>query len=208
MIKKIGNVTVIQLSDADSNIYIFDNTIVDAGTGFNFTRLMSVFNAMKKDMGSIEWVINTHGHFDHIGGNGYFLNAKVAIHELDAPILENGDEELSFCEFFNGHMHPRQVDRKLKEGDEINGLRVIHTPGHSPGSICLYDEVNKTLFSGDTVFADGIGRTDLPGGNELDMKKSLEKLRGLKIEKLFPGHGEPVLQNVKLVIDSVADSFY
>jgi hydroxyacylglutathione hydrolase len=208
MIKKIGNVTVIQLSPTDSNIYLIDNTVIDAGTGFNFTRLMSIFNALKKDMGSIEWVINTHGHFDHVGGNGYFLNAKVAIHELDAPILELGDEELSFASFFNGKIRPRPVDRRLKDGDLINGLRVIHTPGHSPGSICLYDESGKVLFSGDTIFADGIGRTDLPGGSDEDMKKSLEKLRGLKIEKLFPGHGNPALQNVKLVIDSVADAFY
>jgi hydroxyacylglutathione hydrolase len=159
-------------------------------------------------LGSIEWVINTHGHFDHIGGDGYFLNAKVAIHELDAPILENGDAELSFSDFFDGNMHARKVDRKLKEGDEINGLRVIHTPGHSPGSICLYDEKNRILFSGDTIFAEGIGRTDLPGGSEENLKSSIEKLRGLKIDKLLPGHGEPVLQNVKLVIDSVSDSFY
>jgi glyoxylase-like metal-dependent hydrolase (beta-lactamase superfamily II) len=208
MIKKIGNVSVIQLSPSDSNIYLLDKVVIDSGTGFNFTRLMSMFNAMKIDMGSIEWVINTHGHYDHIGGNGYFLNAKVAIHELDAPILEKGDEELSFCQFFDGKMHKRQVDRKLRDGDEINGLKVIHTPGHSAGSICLYDEKNKILFSGDTVFAQGIGRTDLPGGNEDDMKGSLNKLKGLKIDKLLPGHGEPALQNVKLIIDSVSDDFY
>ncbi len=208
MIKKIGDITVIGLSGADSNIYVVGNTVIDAGTGFNFTRLMSMFSAMKKELGSIEWVINTHGHFDHIGGNGYFINAKVAIHELDAPILEKGDAELSFCDFFDGNMHPKQVDRKLKEGDEINGLRVIHTPGHSPGSICLYDEKNRILFSGDTIFAEGIGRTDLPGGSEEDLKSSIEKLKGLKIDKLLPGHGEQVLQNVKLVIDSVSDSFY
>ena len=208
MIKKIGDITVIGLSQADSNIYVIGNTVIDAGTGFNFTRLMSTFSAMKKDMGSIEWVINTHGHFDHVGGNGFFLNAKVAIHETDAPILEKGDEELSFCQFFEGHMHPHPVERKLKDGDEINGLKVIHTPGHSPGSICLYDEKNRILFSGDTVFADGVGRTDLDGGDPLELKRSLERLKGLKIDKLFPGHGQPVLQNVKLILDSVSDDFY
>ena len=208
MIKKIGDVGVIQLSDTDSNIYIVGNTVIDAGTGFNFNRLMSIFSAIRKDMGSIEWVINTHGHFDHIGGNGYFLNAKVAIHEADAPILEKGDEEMSFSDFFEGKIRPRKVDRKLKDGDEINGLKVIHTPGHSRGSICLYDEKNKVLFSGDTVFAQGIGRTDLPGGSEEEMKKFLAKLKGLKIDRLFPGHGPPVISNVKLVIDKASDDFY
>ena len=208
MIKKFGDVTVIQLSSADSNIYLYGNSVIDAGTGFNFTKLMSMFRAMKKDMGSIEWVINTHGHFDHVGGNGFFLNAKIAIHDTEAPILEKGDEELSFCQFFEGHMRPHQVERKLKDGDEINGLKVIHTPGHSPGSICLYDEKSKILFSGDTVFAEGVGRTDLDGGDPEELKKSLEKLKGIKIDKLFPGHGEPVLKDVKLVIDRVSDDFY
>ena len=208
MMKKIGDVTVIQLSSADSNIYILGNTVIDAGTGFNFTRLMSMFSMMKKDMGSVEWVINTHGHFDHVGGNGYFLNAKVAIHEMDAPIVEKGDEDLSFCQFFDGHMRPHPVARKLQDGDEINGLKVIHTPGHSPGSICLFDEKNGVLFSGDTVFADGVGRTDLDGGDPEQLKASLEKLKGLKIKQLFPGHGQPVLQDVKLVLDTVSEDFY
>ena len=208
MIRKFGDVGVIQLSDTDSNIYIIGNVVIDAGTGFNFTRLMAIFKALRMDMGKVEWVINTHGHFDHAGGNGYFLNAKVAIHEADAPVLEKGDSELSFADFFDGDMKARKVDRLLKDGDEISGLRVIHTPGHSPGSICLYDEKTKTLFSGDTVFAAGIGRTDLPGGNEEDMKRSLGKLKALKIERLFPGHGDPVLKGVKLVIENLADDFY
>jgi len=208
MLKKIGNVTLIDLSDSDSNIYVIGNMVIDSGTGFNFNRLMSIFSAMKKDIASIEWVVNTHGHFDHIGGNGYFLNAKIAIHELEASILENGDNDMSFSEFFNGQVHPRTVDRKLKEGDEINGFKVIHTPGHSLGSICLYDEKEKILFSGDTVFAEGVGRTDLPGGSQEDMKKSLERLKGLEIAKLLPGHGAPVLENVKLAMDSISDSFY
>jgi len=208
MIKKIGNVGVIQLSASDSNIYLLGNTVIDSGTGFNFIRLMSIMSAIKKDMNTIEWVINTHGHFDHIGGNGYFLNAKVAIHELDAPILEKGNEELSFCDFFDGRLYPRKVDRKLRDGDEINGLKVIHTPGHSPGSICLYDEKNKILFSGDTIFSNGVGRTDLPGGDEKALKMSLEKLKKLDIKTIFPGHGSPLTQNVKLVINSVADDFY
>jgi hydroxyacylglutathione hydrolase len=208
MIKKIGDITLIHLSDTDSNIYITGNTVIDTGTGFNLTRLMSLFRMMRKDLKEIEWVINTHAHFDHVGGNGYFFDAKTAIHELDAPVLENGDDELSFAGFFNGKMKARKVDRKLKDGDQINGFRVIHTPGHSPGSICLYDEKDRVLFSGDTVFAEGVGRTDLPGGSGDELKKSLEKLRGLRVDKLLPGHGEPVLKNVKLVLDRATDNFY
>jgi hydroxyacylglutathione hydrolase len=208
MIKKIGDVTMIHLSDSDSNIYVIGNTIIDAGTGLNFTRMMDMFKVMGKKTDDIEWVINTHGHFDHVGGNGFFFEAKIAIHEADADVVEKGDQELSFADFFDGNLRAHKVERRLKDGDEICGLKVIHTPGHSPGSICLYDERNKVLFSGDTVFAEGRGRTDLPGGDEEAMKKSIEKLKGLKIEKLFPGHGAPVLSNVKMVLDKVSEDFY
>ena len=116
MIKKIGNVTMIQLSDTDSNIYVVGDTVIDSGTGFNFTRLMSMFSGiMKVDMGSIKWVINTHGHFDHVRGNGYFLNAKIAIHEDDAEIVEKGDGELSFADFFDGTLRPHKVEKRLRE---------------------------------------------------------------------------------------------
>ncbi|MCK4714669.1 MAG: MBL fold metallo-hydrolase [Candidatus Aenigmarchaeota archaeon] len=208
MIKKIGDVSMIHLSDSDSNIYVVGNTVIDAGTGLNFTRMMDMFKIMGKKMDEIEWVVNTHGHFDHVGGNGFFFDAKIAIHESDADVVEKGDQELSFADFFDGSMKAHKIEKRLKDGDEISGLKVIHTPGHSPGSICLYDEKNKILFSGDTVIAEGRGRTDLPGGSEEEMKKSIEKLKGLKIEKLLPGHGNPVLSNVKMVLDKVSEDFY
>ncbi|MEM5812442.1 MAG: MBL fold metallo-hydrolase [Candidatus Aenigmatarchaeota archaeon] len=197
MIKRITPaITLIQLSDIDSNIYVLGDTVIDSGTGFNFTRLHSLLKILKLNFSSIRQVINTHGHFDHIGGNGYFLNAKVAIHERDAPILENGDVQNSYADFFDGKLKPRPVDHKLKEGQvlQVNGmqLRVLHTPGHTPGSICLYNEKEGILFSGDTVFSDGIGRTDMPGGDIEELDSSLQKLSKLKINKILPGHGDIV----------------
>jgi hydroxyacylglutathione hydrolase len=208
MIKKFGDVTMIHLSDADSNIYIVGKTVIDAGTGLAFTRLMDFLKIMGRKLDDFDWVVNTHAHFDHVGGDGYFFNAKIAIHEADAAVLEKGDQELSFADFFDADMKPHKVERRLKDGDEISGLRVVHTPGHSPGSICLYDEKNKILFSGDTVFSDGLGRTDLPGGSEEELKKSIQKIKALKVEKLFPGHGMPVTAGVKLALDKISDDFY
>jgi glyoxylase-like metal-dependent hydrolase (beta-lactamase superfamily II) len=208
MIKKFGDVTMIHLSDADSNIYIVGKTVIDAGTGLAFTRLMDFLKIMGKKLDDFDWVVNTHGHFDHVGGDGYFFNAKIAIHEADAHIVEKGDQELSFADFFDGDIKPHKVEKRLKDGDEIAGMKVVHTPGHSPGSICLYDEKNKILFSGDTVFSDGVGRTDLPGGDEALLKKSVEKIKALKVEKLFPGHGMPVISGVKLALDKISDDFY
>jgi glyoxylase-like metal-dependent hydrolase (beta-lactamase superfamily II) len=103
-------------------------------------------------------------------------------------------------------MHPMKVAAKLKEGDEIFGFKVLHTPGHSPGSICLFDPKAKILISGDTVFSDGVGRIDLPGGSEADMEKSLERISQLKVEKILPGHGEPILKGADKAIKSIMTS--
>jgi glyoxylase-like metal-dependent hydrolase (beta-lactamase superfamily II) len=207
MITRIGDIVMISLSDIDSNIYIVGDTIVDSGTGFNFTRLREIFRIMKREMRDIKEIINTHGHFDHIGGNGYFLNAKVAIHEADARILEKGDVELSNVDFFDGKLHARKPDKILKEGDNLTpdklNLEVIHTPGHSEGSICLYDKKRKILFSGDTVFSDGVGRTDIPGGDPAKLESSLQRLLKFDVQKILPGHGKPVLQNAKKTLETV-----
>jgi glyoxylase-like metal-dependent hydrolase (beta-lactamase superfamily II) len=82
------------------------------------------------------------------------------------------------------------------EGDTIDlgehRLRVINTPGHTCGGICMYDEITQSLFSGDTVFASGVGRTDLPTGSEDELIRSLKKLSGIDVRKLYPGHMESV----------------
>ena len=210
MIKRIGNnIVLLKLSDSDSNIYIIDDAAIDSGTGFNFSRLYTLLKVLKKSVADIKQVINTHGHFDHIGGNGYFINAKIAIHENDADIIETGDIERSVADFFDGKLKPRTVDMKLKEGDVLNiggmELEVIHTPGHTPGSICLYNRKDGILFTGDTIFANGVGRTDLPGGDPNALRESIEKLKKLDVKIILPGHGEPVLENAKNVIENAAE---
>jgi hydroxyacylglutathione hydrolase len=196
-IKKMGNVTLIQLSDIDSNIYIMGDTVIDSGTGFNFTRLYQLLKMLRIELKDIKHIVNTHGHFDHIGGNGYFIEADIAIHDSDASVVEKGDIKMSYADFFDGRLNPREVRTRLKEGDTVSAggmeLEVIHTPGHTPGSICLYDRKSGTLFTGDTVFSDGIGRTDMPGGNDEHLQASLEKISGLQVRRMLPGHGEVVV---------------
>jgi len=200
-------IKMIHLSDLDSNIYLIGNdTIVDSGTGLNFVRLYDVFKMLKLDFDSINNIVNTHMHWDHIGGNGFFSNAKIHIHERDAPVLEKGDASMCNASYFSGKMKPMKVFRKLKEGDEIAGFKVIHTPGHTQGSICLFDPKDKILISGDTVFSDGVGRTDLPGGSEADLDKSMQKIAALKMDKILPGHGEPVLKAGDKAIKSILTS--
>ena len=190
--KVTDKIIMIHLSDTDSNIYIVGQTVIDTGTGLNFVRLMDVLRRIKVNMEDIKQIVNTHAHFDHVGGNGFFDKAGILIHEKDAEILEKGDKEKSVADFFGGNFHPMRVEKKLKEGDIVEGFKVIHTPGHTEGSICLFDEKTGVLISGDTVFQDGVGRTDLPGGSEEAMMASFEKLQGLKIKTILPGHGAPV----------------
>ena len=185
--KKFNDITMIEGIGFDSNIYLFDDVIVDTGTGENFEY---VLNSIKKAgfniAEDIKCIINTHCHFDHTGGNHLF-NAKIAIHESEASALENGDIRATAAYMFGRPLEPMKVEYRLKEGDKINDFEVIHTPGHTAGGICLYD--GETLISGDTVFADGgFGRFDI-GGDLSMLKASIQRLSELDVEYLLPGHG-------------------
>ncbi|MBI2675652.1 MAG: MBL fold metallo-hydrolase [Candidatus Aenigmarchaeota archaeon] len=206
MLKRIGDIILIQLSSSDSNIYLIGDTAIDSGTGFNFTRLRDILRILKRDLKDFRQVILTHAHFDHIGGHGFFLEAKASVHMDDAGVLERGDSEAAIADFFDGSLKARKPDILLKGGEKIKAgnmeLEVIHTPGHTPGSICLYDAKSATLFSGDIIFANSVGRTDTPGGDANAFAASMEKLRKLKIERLLPGHGDPVLSGAKKVLEA------
>ncbi|MCL1816130.1 MAG: MBL fold metallo-hydrolase [Clostridiales bacterium] len=137
-------------------------------------------------------IVNTHGHWDHIGANKPLqqrYNLGIAIHELDAPLL--GDGRRNAASLFGGDGDGGKVSRALAEGDiiELGALRieVLHTPGHTPGGICL--KLDKLLFSGDTLFKLSIGRTDFPGGDYQAMRQSLARLSALEDNFLvLPGH--------------------
>ena len=127
----------------------------------------------------IKYIVNTHGHPDHTGGNRALKDATSApllIHELDTPMLENNPP-----------------DKTIGEGDVLEigevRLRVLHTPGHSPGSVALL--AADSVFVGDTLFAGSIGRYDLPGGSLEQLMNSIKtKLLALPDNtKVFPGHG-------------------
>lgn len=194
----------------DSNIYlILDElvTLVDAGTGQNqelVEKNLRKFDVTPRD---IDLLINTHCHYDHTGGDQTFLKTagcELAIHELDAGPLRTGDETVTLAANFGARLEPLEPTRVLREGDQIKlgslTLEVLHTPGHTQGSASLYERADRTLFSGDTVFRDGVGRVDCPTGNINAMRKSLRKLSQLEIQKLFPGHGPVVDKNGSLHI--------
>jgi len=141
----------------------------------------------------ITHIINTHGHSDHTAGNRAIkaaTGAQLLIHELDAhrlgKVLHN-----TFSRMLGGKGSPRP-DVLLRDDDTVRigetDLKVLHTPGHTPGSICLY--ADRNLFTGDTLFVGAVGRTDLPGGSRLQLRMSLrEKVFTLPGETVvWPGH--------------------
>jgi glyoxylase-like metal-dependent hydrolase (beta-lactamase superfamily II) len=139
-------------------------------------------------------VLNTHGHVDHIGANSEIVRkyaVPLAMHSADTGMLQVSDYiELSLL---LGARNSPPPDRLLAEGDEIvigrTSLRVIHIPGHTPGSVGFV--AAGVLFSGDTLFCGGVGRTDLPGGSWKDLERSIrERILTLPEETIvLPGHG-------------------
>jgi glyoxylase-like metal-dependent hydrolase (beta-lactamase superfamily II) len=180
--------------------------IVDAGG--NEDELIAFIN--EKSLMPVA-VVLTHGHFDHIaalsGLKKSFQDIKIMIHSDDAFLI--GENALkNQCRMFAGSglesyieqcaKHVPEADVHLKQNDVLfddsenfkGGFTVVHTPGHSEGSICLYNKVSGILFSGDTLFKSSWGRTDFGGGNENLLFESLKKLLSFPAETIvFPGHG-------------------
>lgn len=141
----------------------------------------------------VRWLINTHGHADHTAGNDYWAartGAQVVLHQADWEFFST--PEMQAVAQAEGFPPLTRADRLVQDGDRISvghlTLEVLHTPGHTPGSICLY--LPGHLFTGDTLFVENAGRTDLPGGSLQQLIASIqEKLLPLPEETIiWPGH--------------------
>ena len=148
----------------------------------------------EKDNAKVKYIVNTHGHPDHVCGNGRIkdaTNAPIIMHEEDAAFFGKPEVEQYFSAL--GLKPSPPVDKKVKDGDLISfgkeSLKVILTPGHTPGGVCLYSSPN--VFTGDTLFVGGVGRTDFPGGDGKVLYNSIKnRLLTLPDETVvWPGHG-------------------
>lgn len=159
--------------------------IIDPGA--DYRRIMEIIKTAGIE---VLFIVNTHGHMDHIKEDGRF-GLPVYIHSEDAGCLKDPVRNLS--QLFGFSLTVEVESFTLKEGDIIRAgeisFQVIHTPGHTPGSICL--KCGNILFTGDTLFFGGYGRTDLPGGSEDTLFKSIRtKLLVLPDDTvIYPGHG-------------------
>ncbi len=186
----------LQVGSLGTNCYIVydeatkEAAVIDPGGSF-----ANIDDFIKSEKLTVKYIINTHGHADHIMANldlKAVTGAPILIHEADAGMLTSGQKNMSV--FFGGSVSCGPADTLLKEGDVIKvsaglALTVIHTPGHTPGGICLLTD--GVLFSGDTLFAESIGRTDFPGGSYSQLINGIqEKLLVLgDAVRVLPGHG-------------------
>ncbi|MDH5683667.1 MAG: MBL fold metallo-hydrolase [candidate division WOR-3 bacterium] len=190
----MSNVIRIVVGEMATNCYLLEsnNDIAIIDPGFEPEK---IYQKLKELKGLAKYIINTHAHIDHIGANvrlKELTNAKILIHHRDAELLTQPSRNLGF--FLGEPIALCKADQLLHEHDIIEigdeKLEVIHTPGHTKGSICL---VTKTFaFTGDTLFIDSIGRTDFPDGSEREILGSLRRLKELLTDNIaiYPGHGE------------------
>jgi len=182
----------------DSNVYLLqgdDPIVVDTGTGMFADTMLEELSKLVP-LRKVGRIVLTHCHYDHMGGAAKVQKAtggRIYLHEAEAGPIMAGDNTLAISEMFGSK--PQQVDleplkegQKLKLGDEE--LEVVHTPGHSPGSIVLHEPKSASAVVGDTVFTDGgVGRWDLPGGELAELISSLRRLQKMQLKNMYPGHG-------------------
>jgi glyoxylase-like metal-dependent hydrolase (beta-lactamase superfamily II) len=189
--EKLKSVTLIVGDGLCSNIYVIGNenaVIVDTGVGNSSNRIWPQLKELGVTPSSVKGIVLTHAHHDHAMGAFLILekaDPKVFIHTYDIKYIAT-------------RLGPNLI--KVDDGDiietELWPLKVIWTPGHTKGGMCLYNEKFRILFSGDTVFPNGYyGRYDGESGSLKKMVESLRRLSEIEVDIMLPGHGNPVFKN-------------
>ena len=173
----------------------YKNVLIDSGVDKNFSKLQKSLLTLGHKIRDIDIVINTHEHFDHIGANRYFQDyALIAAHRFAATKITVEDRYVTMYKSGDLNEPSLKVHLWLENrfrfdlGNYI--LEVVHTPGHTSGSICIYEFTRKILFTGDTLFAGGTLSYIGESGSVGDYINSINLLETRKINELYPGHGK------------------
>ncbi len=190
--------------------------LIDSGYEESVGELSSQLEEIGFDLSDVSMIVNTHEHIDHFGGNASIkerAGVKIAAHEVAAPLIEDMKKQLPPEEVLSempgiiaDHARMRasiyekvktaKVDMRLREGDSIGAadlsLKVLHTPGHAPGHICLYEGESRTIFAGDMITVRGTPFVGCLQGSLEEFLESLQRLKKLRIDKAFLSHGGEV----------------
>ena len=196
----LGSNTYVVYNEVPNKQGLFEAMIIDTGN-----KVDEIASFVKENTLEVKYIVLTHGHYDHVcfidEYRTAFPQASVVCHEDESKVITDIEANVSFL--FGDPKAYADADVKVKEGSvlslcgEENGtqrnfdLTVMHTPGHTPGCICLYNEERRLMFTGDTLFAGGYGRTDFKYGSGADLMHSLNRLLAMdeRIE-FYAGHGE------------------
>jgi len=213
------------LSNLRANVYLIlvdSITLIDTGWPGNVNRILSYLSSLGHQPSDVSYIVLTHCHLDHCGSAAEVkerTGATVAAHENDVGCVSGvtpyptprGALGVAFRivkPFLR--LHPVKVDLPLSNGMEVpgsGGLRVVFTPGHTAGSICLYHPKLKALFSGDTVICEE-GNVDEPAEssstNPSEVRHSVKKLCELDFESILPGHGAPIVHDASSKVRNLA----
>ncbi len=175
-------------------------TLIDSGTRASYRRILECLRALGREPESVSTILLTHGHPDHYGGASRLqreTGARVLIHSADVTVNRSGTPLVRY-HWVPGIVAPN-VDGFLEDGQVLpvmGGLTVLHTPGHTPGSVAFHLVARDLLFTGDTLLANGRHfrrPLPLPHTKRSDYRRSVQRLSGLSFETAYPGHGLPIV---------------
>ena len=197
------------------NTYLIDGpsrVLIDPGHRAQFDHVQQGLAQLELSIDDIDLVICTHAHPDHLESVAMFKNTPTlfTLHETEWQWVATIGKQMSAA--YGMDIDDFRPDFFLQKGTlALKGIEldIIHTPGHSPGSVTLCWPEQKALFTGDLIFKEGVGRTDLPGGDGSTLKQSIKGLKDLDADWLLSGHGDVIsgAENVKKNFEDV-ESFY
>ena len=209
------NIFQIRSERPGSHVYLVrglkKNVLIDTGTASNYPILRDSLKEVGVKPSKIHLIILTHEHFDHIGATSYFFQTAVtAAHSLAANKIDLQDEFVTMGKYLDYKAKRFRADIWLHDNSVIDlgnyKLRVMHTPGHCSGCICLYEPNLRLLFTGDTVLAGGVLSGILGSGNISDYINSLQRLSALRVDEFYPGHGRISLTPEQDLAKALEDS--